>query len=84
MASLIPLEFWIKAREEVSKINKNTIWLAESVHHSFLREIRKAGFIAHSDGELYEAFDICYDYDVNEEFIAYLDRRGTLESYIEK
>lgn len=84
VASLIPLEFWIKSREEVSKINKNTIWLAESVHHSFLREIRKAGFIAHSDGELYEAFDICYDYDVNEEFIAYLDRRGTLESYIEK
>lgn len=84
VASLIPLEFWVKAREEVSKINPNTIWLAESVHHSFLREIRKAGFIAHSDCELYEAFDICYDYDVNEEFINYLDGKGSLESYIEK
>ena len=84
VASLIPLEFWIKAREEVSKINPNTIWIAESVHHSFLREIRKDGFIAHSDCELYEAFDICYDYDVNEEFINYLDGRGSLENYIEK
>ena len=84
VASLVPLEFWIKAREEVSKINKDTIWLAESVHQSFIREIRKAGFIAHSDCELYRAFDICYDYDVNEEYINYLDGKGRLDSYIEK
>ena len=36
VASLVPLEFWLRARKEVSKIRPDAIWLAESVHGSFL------------------------------------------------
>ena len=84
VASLIPIDFWIKAREEVSKVKKDTIWLAESVHSSFVKYIRSEGLVAHSDCELYEAFDICYDYDVNEEYCNYFEGKGTLKSYIDK
>lgn len=82
VASMVPIDFWKKAREEVSKINKDTIWLAESVHLSFVKALRKEGVNAHSDCELYEAFDILYDYDVNEEFNNYFNGKGRLKDYI--
>ncbi|NLZ34702.1 MAG: alpha-amylase [Clostridiales bacterium] len=84
VASMVPVSFWGRAREEVAKINKDTIWLAESVHLSFLKALRKEGIEVHSDGELYQAFDILYDYDVNEEFNNYFNGKGTLKAYIDK
>ena len=39
------------------------IWLAESVHASFI-ETRRQGLSGISDCELYTAFDMCYDYDI--------------------
>ncbi len=64
VASLVPLEFWVQARAEVAKIKTGVIWLAESVHGSFVGARRSNGLTGHSDGELYEAFDITYDYDI--------------------
>lgn len=84
VAPLIPIDFWIRARKEVSYINENLIWLAESVHPSFIKELRKNGLVAHSDSEIYQAFDITYDYDVNLEFRNYLEGKGTLKDYINK
>jgi hypothetical protein len=40
------------------------VWLAESVHASFVGQRRANGLFALSDGELYEAFDLTYDYDI--------------------
>lgn len=84
VASMVPLDFWKEAREEVGKINKDTIWLAESIHLNFVKFLRKEGIKAHSDCELYEAFDILYDYDVNEEFNNYFNGTGSLKDYINK
>jgi hypothetical protein len=64
VASFVPLEFWIKARSEVAKVNPGVIWLAESVHARFIEERRIKGLTGLSDAELYSAFDLTYDYDI--------------------
>lgn len=82
VAPLLPKEFWSEAKKEVNQINPNVIWLAESVHPHFLMELRENGFICHSDAELYEAFDITYDYDVDLFLKDYLKNKISLETYL--
>lgn len=84
VAPLVPIEFWMKAREEVKNIKADVIWLAESVEHNFISYLRKEGFAAHSDCEVYNAFDICYDYDVHNYFKGYLEGDNTLKEYIDR
>lgn len=64
VASLLPLEFWLEARREVAKVKPGIIWLAESVHAAFVGYRRAKGLTAISDSELYQAFDLTYDYDI--------------------
>lgn len=64
VASLIPVEFWFKARNAVKEIKQEFIWLAESVDAKWIAERRENGYPMCSDSELYEAFDITYDYDI--------------------
>jgi glycosidase len=64
VASLIPVEFWQKARNELKKVNKDIIWLAESVHATFIEHRRQYGLTAVSDSELFSVFDLTYDYDI--------------------
>lgn len=84
VASMVPLEFWLKAREELKKINPDIIMLAETIEGSFLEYVRNQGIYAASDCEMYQAFDICYDYDTHGEFLKYLNGEATLEDYLEK
>jgi glycosidase len=63
VASLVPLDFWLDARQAVDRVKPGVIWLAESVHTGWLPQRRAAGLRAHSDAELYQAFDLTYDYD---------------------
>ncbi|WP_048148786.1 alpha-amylase family glycosyl hydrolase [Palaeococcus ferrophilus] len=83
VAPLVPLEFWKRARAEVARVNPNVIWLAETVHPSFVRWLRGRGFRAHSDPEMHEAFDVTYDYDGREVLEAYLRGERPLRSYID-
>ncbi len=65
VASLLPGDFWARARARCAEINPNTIWLAESVHASFVGGRRRVGLRAISDSELYLAgFDMEYCYDI--------------------
>lgn len=64
VASLLPLDFWLEARRAVAAVKPGVIWLAESVHASWVAERRVAGRPMLSDGELYQAFDLTYDYDI--------------------
>ncbi len=64
VASLVPLELWLKAHAAAATINPAVIWLAESVHVDWVAERRKQDLFAISDSELYQAFDITYDYDI--------------------
>ncbi len=81
VASLVPLEFWLKAREEIAKVRKDCIWLSESIEHGFIRYIRSQGMTALSDSEIYRAFDIAYEYDTAGEFIDCLLKKSSLNDY---
>jgi glycosidase len=82
VAPIIPLSFWLRAKEEVAKINPQVFWLSESVHPSFIQYLRGNGFRAHADAEMYQAFDALYDYDVFEFLKDYLYKRGDLKTYL--
>jgi len=84
VAPLIPMEFWVHARGAVKKVNKDIVWLSESVHGGFIKFIRDSGFDAASDSETYHAFDILYDYDIHESYIAYLTKEGSLNDWLKQ
>ena len=83
VAPLIPLAFWQKAREEVETVRKGCLWLSESVEPGFITYMRGRGLTALSDSEIYQAFDLCYDYDVYDECRACISGKGTLADYVE-
>lgn len=63
VAPMVPLEFWKRARREVEQVRPGCIWIAEAVEREMVIANRRAGFPTSSDSELFQAFDICYDYD---------------------
>ncbi|MDT8307673.1 MAG: alpha-amylase family glycosyl hydrolase [Anaerolineae bacterium] len=83
VASLLPVAFWERARQAVSAVKPGVIWLAESVHVSFIRARRRTGLGAYSDGELYRAFDITYDYDVFPQMEAAMAEPAAVGAYLE-
>ena len=83
VASLVPVEFWKKAREAVEKVHPGCIWLAESVHRSFLVFNRLRGITAATDNELYTAFDMEYEYDIRETFDKYIAGEQPLSAWMD-
>jgi glycosidase len=81
VASLVPVDFWVEARRRCAAI-RDCLWLAESVHKNFLRDMRRRGFYAACDAELHEAFDITYDYDGREELDTPRASRKPLPAYL--
>lgn len=84
VAPLVPVEFWVEARKQIKEVNPDIILLAETAHPQFLKYIRDCGFYAASDCEVYEAFDITYDYDTHTEFLNYFNGAGPLDKLLEK
>ena len=84
VSSLLPLEFLEAAHDAVRDINEDTIFLSESVHGSFLRYIRNQGFGGLSESEVFQVFDMAYDYDTHPYFEAYLNGKGTFRRYLEE
>lgn len=82
VAPLIPLDFWIKARSEVAKVNKDCLWLSETIEHGFIRYLRSQRMTALSDSEIYQAFDIAYDYDTAGDFTSLLLGEESLKDYV--
>lgn len=81
VAPLVPLDFWLRARAEVERVRPGCLWLAESVEPRFIAWCRGQGMDALSDSELYQAFDLCYDYDVVDDYRAYLAGQAPLDQY---
>lgn len=82
-ASLVPLDFWMEARQQVERVRPDCIWVAETMKPQFIIESRAAGLSCHSDCEMYHAFDLTCDDDVYGEFRNYLDGKITLSRYCE-
>ena len=74
VAPRVPVEFWRRARREVEEVRPGAIWLAESSDKDFVRFIRNQGCYCATDSQLYEVFDICYDYDIWTSFLRYLKK----------
>ncbi len=82
VASMVPVEFWVQAREQVEQVRPGCIWLAESVFAEHVRGMRCMGAYCATDSDLYEAFDITYPYDVWTAFDGYFSGTNTLGDYI--
>lgn len=76
VASLVPLDFWLRARGEVERVRPGCIWLSESVEPPFITACRENGKTGLSDSEIFQAFDISYEYDIFQYFKDYL--KGTI------
>ena len=83
VAPLVPLDFWLEARAEVEKVRPGCFWLAESVEPGFVREGRAQGLGVLSDGEIFQAFDASYDYDIYDVLKDCLEGKLPLERYAE-
>ncbi|WP_251899194.1 alpha-amylase family glycosyl hydrolase [Lactiplantibacillus paraplantarum] len=83
VAPLVPLDFWLEARQQVNAKHPGTLWLAESAGSGFIQELRSQGYTGLSDSELYQAFDMTYDYDVFGDFKDYWQGRSTVDRYVD-
>ena len=83
VASFVPVEFWRRARQAVEQVRPGCIWLAETVHSGFGQFSRKSGMYSANDYEMFEAFDMEYDYDIREVFDRYLNGKTNLSNYID-
>ena len=81
VASLVPLDFWLRARDEVEAVRPGCIWLAESVHTEFVAGGRAEGLPVLSDSEIFQAFDVSYEYDIFSRFQGYLEGNAPLSQY---
>ena len=84
VASLLPLEFLEEAHERVLDENPDSIFLSESVHGGFLSYIRNEGHEALCENEVYQVFDMAYDYDVHPYFEGYLKGELPFRRYLEE
>lgn len=84
VTSFLPLEFLYKAREAMVGFNPNVMLLSESVHGHYLRHMRNRGFNIISESEIYQVFDMAYDYDVHHLFEAYLKGQESLNTYLKE
>ena len=83
VASFVPVEFWLQARAAVADVNPDCVWLAETVHRSYGCLARRHGVYSASDGEVFRAFDLEYEYDVREVFDRYLRGKVPLSRYLD-
>ena len=83
VASLIPVDFWHRARRRVAEVKPDALWLAESVHAGFVGSRRDVGLRACSDGEVFSAFDMAYDYDIWPIWQAAVTGQAPVSRYLE-
>lgn len=82
VAPQVPLPFWVAARKEVAQVKPDMVWLAESTGGDYIREIRSKGYWISSDGEIYRAFDLAYDYDIDQDWHDYVYGKSSLADYV--
>ncbi|MBN1259297.1 MAG: alpha-amylase [Anaerolineae bacterium] len=83
VASLLPLDFWLRARAATAAVKPGVIWLAESVHAGFIEQRRADGLSGLSDSEVFQAFDLTYVYDIWPLWQAAVQGEEPVERYLE-
>jgi len=74
VAPLLPLAFWIEARDICATINPDTLWVAETLEGRFINQTRRMGFECLTDSETLRAFDVSYDYDVYPDWCSLVEK----------
>jgi glycosidase len=83
VASTVPVAFWKEAHRAVEAVRPGAIWLAESVHAAHVRGMWRQNAYAATDNELYEAFDLTYDYDIWPYFEGVFSGENSLKEYLD-
>ena len=83
VASFVPVEFWLQARDACESVRPGCIWLAETVHGGFGLMARQSGLYSANDYEMFRAFDMEYDYDIREVFDRYIKGECSLSNYMD-
>ncbi len=83
VANFLPLSFFKKAKAAISAIDPDTIWLSESTHGHFTKMMRDRGFDALSEGEIYQVFDLAYDYDYHPHYEGFIKGEKPLRPLID-
>lgn len=83
VASLVPVEFWVQARAELAEVRPGLLWLAETPHPVWVEQRREAGLPTASDGEMFAAFDMEYQYDLFSIWQAVVTGRERVGRYLE-
>ena len=83
VASLLPYDFLTRMKLVLKQYNPQLILLSESVHGGFCRYLRNQGFDCLSESEIYQIFDIAYDYDIHPLFEGYLKGELPFRGYLE-
>ena len=84
VAPLIPLEFWQEARKAVSAVRPGCLWLSESVEPEFTVANRARKMTSLSDAEIFQAFDVSYEYDIYHDWIRCLTGEISLAQYLDR
>lgn len=63
VASLIPMNFWRKAKLALQTEYPHLVWIAESIDLNFHQAIKKQGIEVENIPALAEVFDVFYDYE---------------------
>lgn len=84
VAPMIPFDFWKLAIPICKDLNKDVIFIGESCHIDFIKYLRDNNYEVSSDGELFNLFDVLYDYDIYPYFENYFNNKGTLRRYLEE
>ncbi len=82
VAPLIPLDFWKEVIGTCNTLNDDLIWLSESIEPEFIKYLRSLGYEGYSDPEMFQVFDVLYDYDVYPALKTYLLKDGDLKAYL--
>ena len=80
VASMIPLELFIKARK---KLGKDIIFIAESIDPDFSSYLKSINQYVTDDKDMYPTFDSLYNYNYFRSFIRYLNNQVSLSSLID-
>jgi hypothetical protein len=83
VASLVPVDFWVQARTELAAITPGLLWMAETVHPKMVESRRKDGIATAGDGEMFNAFDIEYMYDIHSPWQVAVLGRQPVGRYLE-
>lgn len=78
VAPIVPIDFWKKTRQTLKMINPEFVLLAESGEQFFIEMMRKNNIPVSTDNDLYQAFDVCYCYDIEEFFKTAIKKESDL------